>query len=59
MYILIGPEIQLIGIYPTYTPQSKQRYFYKNGYCNINFVKQTETWKPPKCPLKDNWLSRL
>ena len=24
MYILIGPEIQMMGTYPIYTPQSKE-----------------------------------
>lgn len=55
MYILIDPEIQMMGTCPIYTPQSKQRYFCKNHYY-INFVKQTKIWK---LPLENNWLSKL
>lgn len=42
--MLTGSEIPLI----TYSPQTKPRYFYKNSYCSIIFVKAKQTKKQTK-----------
>lgn len=47
MYIPIGPEIPLIGIFPTYTPKVYQ-HFYKNSYSPVIFVIAKQTNKQMK-----------
>ena len=37
-----------------------RRYLHSHVHCNISHYRQDmEIWKPPKCPMMDEWLKKM
>ena len=51
-----GPEIPLLGMYPVETKTERDT-------CIAFFIAalftMVRTWKPPRCPLTNEWIKRL